>query len=98
DPIGVCSRNARSAVGLTAAGDVILMMRAQSPAQPNNSGFTLADIAGLMKARGAAKAMSLDAGSSSSLVFNGKSIFGKVNKDGNFVKRPIKSVLMAVPR
>lgn len=98
DPIGVCSRNARSAVGLTAAGDVILMMGAQSPAKPNNSGFTLADIAGLMKARGAVKAMSLDGGSSSSLVFNGKTIFGKVNKDGNYVKRPVKSVLMTVPR
>ena len=98
DPIGVCSRNARSAVGLTTAGDVILMMGAQSPAKPNNSGFTLADIAGLMKARGAVKAMALDGGSSSSLFFNGKTLLGKVNKDGNFVKRPVKSVLMTVPR
>lgn len=97
DPIGVCAKNARSAVGITADGSVLLMMGAQDPANPKTSGFTLADIAALLKARGAVKAMALDGGSSSSLLYNGKAVFGKVNQGGSFIKRPVKSVLMVTP-
>lgn len=98
DPIGVCSKNARSAVGLTANGDVILMMGAQNPANAKNSGFTLADMANLLKARGAVKAMALDGGSSSSIFYAKKPVFGKLNAKGDFVRRPVKSVLMVLPR
>jgi hypothetical protein len=98
DPIGVCVRNARSVVGLTANGDVLLMMGAQNPGKPSGSGFSLADMAGLLKARGAQKAMALDGGSSSSFFFNGKAFYGKASQDGGWVKRPVKSVLMVVPQ
>lgn len=102
DPIGVCAKNARSVVGLTQAGDVILMMGAQKAAGPNDSGyksgFTLDEMAGLLKARGAVKAMALDGGSSSSFVFQGKPYFGRLDQKGLLVKRPVKSVLVVVPR
>jgi hypothetical protein len=98
DPIGVCSKNARSAVGLTATGDVILMMGAQNPANLKNTGFTLADMANLLKARGAVKAMALDGGSSSSILYAEKPVFGKLNAKGDVVRRPVKSVLMVLPR
>jgi hypothetical protein len=98
DPIGVCAKNARSAVGLTANGDVILMMGSQNPANPKSSGFTLADMASLLKARGAVKAMALDGGSSSSILYNNKPIFGRLGAKGELIKRPVKSVLMVVPR
>lgn len=97
DPIGVCARNARSAVGLTSKGDVILMMGAQNPKAPKASGFSLPEIAALLKARGATKAMALDGGSSSGLVYQGKVIYGKFNADGSPVKRPVKSVLLVTP-
>ena len=98
DPIGVCARNARSVVGLTATGDVLLMMGAQLPGQPAGSGFSLAEMARLLKARGAQKAMSLDGGSSSSLFYGGKATYGKASKNGGWVKRPVKSVLLVVPQ
>lgn len=97
DPIGVCAKNARSAVGITKNGDVLLMMGAQDPTHPKTTGFTLSDIASLLKARGAVKAMALDGGSSSSLVYNGKAIWGKVNQGGSYIKRPVKSVLIVTP-
>ncbi|MCE3234941.1 MAG: putative periplasmic protein [Vampirovibrio sp.] len=97
DPIGVCAKNARSVVGITSDGSVILMMGAQDPAHPKSSGFTLEDMGALLKARGAVKAMALDGGSSSSLLYKGKAIFGRVNQGGNYIKRPVKSVLMVTP-
>lgn len=98
DPIGVCSRNARSVVGITEKGDLLLMMGAQNSENPSGSGFTLQEMAGLLKARGAVKAMALDGGSSSGFVYQGKAVYGKFNQDKSPVKRPVKSVLMVVPR
>jgi len=98
DPIGVCAHNARSVVGLTANGDVILMMGAQNPQSPKNSGFSLPEMAALLKARGAQKAMALDGGSSSSVYYDGKAIYGKVGKEGGWIKRPVKSVLLVLPQ
>lgn len=97
DPIGVCALNARSAVGLTEKGDILLLMGAQNASQPNGSGFTLSDIANLLKARGAVKAMALDGGSSSSLWYQGQTIFGKYAANKAPVIRPVKSVLMVIP-
>lgn len=97
DPIGVCSRNARSAIGLTATGDVVILMGAQIPGRPAGTGFTLAEMADQLKARGAVQAISLDGGSSSGIVFDGKPYYGKFNKDLTPVKRPIKSVVVVVP-
>jgi Phosphodiester glycosidase len=94
DALGSHRPNARSAVGITRDGRVILVMVAQKPKAPTNSGMSLPALADLMTSLGAEKAMNLDGGSSSSLYYNGKSFYGKVDSEGNFIKRPVKSVLL----
>ncbi|MEH2071239.1 MAG: phosphodiester glycosidase family protein [Nostoc sp.] len=93
DALGSNQPNARTAVGITRDGSVILVMVAQKPSVPAN-GISLPALADLMKTLGADKAMNLDGGSSSSLYYNGKSFYGKVDLEGNPVERPVKSVLL----
>ncbi len=92
DAIGSDSLNARSAVGITDNGDVILAMVAQQP-QPL-SGISLAEFANFLSSLGAVKAMNLDGGSSASLYYDGQAVYGRVDKEGNRIQRPIKSVLL----
>ncbi|MBF2067116.1 MAG: phosphodiester glycosidase family protein [Calothrix sp. C42_A2020_038] len=92
DAIGSNQLNARSAVGITEDGSVLLVMVAQKPETP--SGVSLPKLADLMKNLGAKSAMNLDGGSSSSLYYNGKIYNGKIDKQGNSTIRPIKSVLL----
>lgn len=94
DALGSTQPNARTAVGITRDGSVILVMVAQKPSQPNNSGISLVQLADLMKTLGASQAMNLDGGSSSSLYYNGKAFYGKIDLQGNSIKRPVKSVLL----
>ena len=94
DALGSNQRNARTAVGITRDGSVILVMVAQKPLAPANSGISLPALADLMKTLGADQAMNLDGGSSSSLYYNGKTFYGKVDLEGNSIKRPVKSVLL----
>ncbi|BAY47122.1 hypothetical protein SAMD00079811_47380 [Scytonema sp. HK-05] len=94
DALGSTQRNARSAMGITRDGSIVLVMVAQKPKTPTNSGMSLPALADFLKSLGVQKAMNLDGGSSSSLYYNGKSFYGKVDLDGNFIKRPVKSVLL----
>ena len=94
DAIGSEGLNARSAVGMTAVGDVILVMVAQQPEQPLDSGTSLSELADVLSELGAVKAMNLDGGSSSSLYYNGQAVYGRLDKEGNKIQRPIKSVLL----
>ena len=96
DAIGNDSLNARSAVGVTAKGNVILAMVAQKEEQPLNSGISLPKLAQEMSNLGAVKAMNLDGGSSASLHYAGQEIYGRVDKEGNKIMRPIKSVLQVM--
>ncbi len=92
DALGSNQPNARTAVGITRDGSVVLVMVAQKPSAPGN-GISLPGLADFMKTLGADKAMNLDGGSSSSLYYNGKTFYGKVDLEGNPIKRPVKSVL-----
>lgn len=94
DALGSNQPNARTAVGITRDGSVVLVMVAQKPSVPVNSGVSLPALADLMKTLGADKAMNLDGGSSSSFYYNGKTFYGKVDLEGNPIKRPVKSVLL----
>jgi exopolysaccharide biosynthesis protein len=94
DALGSNQPNARTAVGITRDGNVVLVMVAQKPSAPGNSGISLPALADFMKTLGADKAMNLDGGSSSSLYYNGKTFYGKVDLEGNPIKRPVKSVLL----
>ncbi len=93
DAIGTDSLNARSAVGINPNGDVILVMVAQKPKKPLDSGISLPELANFLSSLGATKAMNLDGGSSASLYYQGQNFYGKLDQDGNEIQRPIKSIL-----
>lgn len=89
--IGGTSPNARSAIAITEKNDIILAMVAQSP---GNSGMSLSDLAEFLKGLGVVKAINLDGGSSSAIHYQGKTFYGKVNREGKPVIRSLKSVLL----
>lgn len=95
DPLGISLANARSAIGITRNGDIVLVMAGQSETSPS-SGLALAELATLMKTIGAEKALNLDGGSSASFYYQGKTVYGK-RDDVGFVQRPVKSVLLVKP-
>ena len=94
DPLGSKQPNARSAIGITRDGSLLVVMVAQKPEAPTTSGLSLPALAAFMKAQGVEQAMNLDGGSSSSFYYKGKTFYGKVNENGNPVKRPVKSALL----
>lgn len=96
DAIGNDSLNARSAVGITQEGDVILAMVAQQSEQPLNSGISIPELGLVMADLGAVKAMNLDGGSSASLYYDDQAIYGRVDQEGKEIIRPIKSVLSVI--
>jgi exopolysaccharide biosynthesis protein len=73
---------------------MIWVMVAQKSDAPANSGMSLVELAEYMKGLGVEKAMNLDGGSSSSLYWDGKAIYGKVDGQGERVVRSVKSVLL----
>ena len=98
DAIGAESLNARSAVGITKHGDVILVMVAQQPEHPLDSGISLSELANMLADLGAVKAMNLDGGSSASLYYDGQAYYGRVDREGNKIQRPIASVLSVMKK
>ena len=81
-------------MGITEAGDIILAMAAQKPQKPLNSGISLPELTDFLSKLGAVKAMNLDGGSSASLYYRDRLIYGRVDKEGKIIQRPIKSVLL----
>ncbi|BAY88923.1 MULTISPECIES: phosphodiester glycosidase family protein [unclassified Tolypothrix] len=95
DAIGTNQPSSRSAVGITEDGNIVLVMVAQKPnVRLAKSGMTLPELADFMKNFGVKKAMNLDGGSSSSLYYNGKTVYGKLNIVRKPIQRPVKSVLL----
>ncbi|NMG21404.1 phosphodiester glycosidase family protein [Brasilonema bromeliae] len=94
DALGSTKANARTAIGITGDGTIVLVMVAQKPDVAANSGMSLPELARFMQTLAVEKAMNLDGGSSSSLYYDGKTFYGKVDSKGNLVKRPVKSVLI----
>jgi hypothetical protein len=85
--------NARSAVGITRDRNILLVMVAQKPLS-QTSGMSLTALADFMKTQGVEEAMNLDGGSSSSFYYEGKTFYGKVDNQGNSLRRPVLSVLL----
>ena len=94
DPLGSKQPNARSAIGITRDGSLLVVMVAQKPEAPTPSGLSLPALAAFMKTQGVEQAMNLDGGSSSSFYYKGKTVYGKVNEKGNWVRRELFSVLL----
>lgn len=97
DALGSTQPNARTAVGLTASGDVMWVMVEQID-QAAPSGMTLAELADFMHQLGMVEAMNLDGGSSSGLYYRGEAIYGRRDRDGHPITRPVKSVLWVKSR
>jgi hypothetical protein len=98
DSLNSSQPNARSAVGITHDGSLLWVVVAQKPETPTTSGMSLQALADFMKTLGVEKAMNLDGGSSSSLYYKGKTLYGKVDEKGNLVRRSVKSVLLVQER
>ena len=94
DAIGSNSPNARSAIAITQDGDIILVMVAQKPNTPVRSGISLPELTNFLSTLNVTKAMNLDGGSSAALYYQDNVIYGRLDKEGNIIKRPIKSVLL----
>ena len=92
--IGTTSPNARSAVGITNDGDIVWAMVEQKVSSSGSTGLSLPQLADFLSTLGVTKAMNLDGGSSASLYYRGETVYGKLDREGNKVKRPIKSVLL----
>lgn len=91
--IGATSPNARSAVGIKDNGDIVLAMVEQKPIS-GGAGMSLPQLADFLSDLGVTKAMNLDGGSSASLYYQGQAMYGRLDREGNRIKRPIKSVLV----
>ena len=94
DAIGLHQPNARTAIGLTQAGDVLWVMVAQRPEAPSASGMSLLGLADYLDRLGVMQALNLDGGSSSSFYYQGQTVYGKVDLQGNRVQRAVKSALL----
>jgi hypothetical protein len=91
DPIGVNQPNARSAIGITASNQVILVMIAQT--QPVN-GMSLPELAKFMQSLGAVQALNLDGGTSSAMFYQNQLVYGKRNTENQPEGRPVKSAIV----
>ena len=103
DAIDSQQRNARSAIGIKQDGSLVWIMAAQTDSV---GGMTLAELAEFMATLGVQQALNLDGGSSSSLHAgwsalgshgDAQTYYGRLDKSGQNIQRPIKSVLL-VPK
>ena len=94
DALGSTQPNARSAIGLKRDGSLVWIMVAQKPENPTQSGLSLKEMTEFLKSLGVEKALNLDGGSSSSLYFQGKTYYGKLDHTAKPVQRSVKSVLL----
>jgi len=90
--IGTTSRNARSAIAITKNQDILLVLAAQR--SHKDSGMSLSELANFLLTLDVVKAMNLDGGSSSAISYQDKIVYGRLDRDGNEVKRSLKSVLL----
>jgi len=92
DALGSRQPNARTAIGITRDRSLLWVMVAQTGASA--SGMTLQALAAFLKTVDVEQAMNLDGGSSSSLYYAGKTVYGKLDQSGKPIMRPVKSVLL----
>ncbi|MEO0406125.1 MAG: phosphodiester glycosidase family protein [Cyanobacteria bacterium P01_A01_bin.135] len=94
DALGETQPNARSAVGITPEGEVLLVAVEQRP-ELDRSGVSLPELADLMRSLGAQTALNLDGGSSTTLYYQGQTYAGRW-VEGAPVERPVKSALVVM--
>ena len=97
DVLGSRLPNARSAIGITSDGTVVLVMAAQRAEISDRSGLSLFELADVMESLGVTQGLNLDGGSSSSLFHNGTMHYGRLDTEGNPIQRSVKSILLVMP-
>jgi hypothetical protein len=90
DPIGLGQNNARSGIGLTPKGEVILVMVEQTK---SGGGLSLPKLAAKLRDLGATSALNLDGGTSSALYYQTQTMLGKRDAQDRLISRPVKSAL-----
>jgi exopolysaccharide biosynthesis protein len=101
DSIDTASRKARTAVGITTDGKLLLLTVYNSTKGPDEGGMTLPQVAALLKSCGAVEALNLDGGTSTSMYLRLKDSSGKslgVTVSGNWPPRRVQSVLLMLPK
>jgi Phosphodiester glycosidase len=93
DPIGINQPNARTAIGITATGEILLVMAAQTKI---GGGINLPELGKLMTSIGAVKAMNLDGGTSSAIFSQDQLLYGKRNAANQPEGRPVKSAIVVM--
>ncbi len=96
DPLGNNQPNARTAIGIDDQNNLVWVMVGQKSSVTASSGITLTELGNLMTTMGVKKAMNLDGGSSSSLYYQGKTFYGKIDENGNPIGRSVKSVIICL--
>lgn len=86
-----CRRNPRSGVGVTAAGDVLLVT--VDGRRDGSVGMTLPEFARLFRHLGATSALNLDGGGSTTMWVRGR----LVNRPSGGYERPVGSALLVLP-
>ncbi|MEO1132785.1 MAG: phosphodiester glycosidase family protein, partial [Cyanobacteria bacterium J06639_1] len=94
DALGSDRPNARTAIGITASGDLLWVVAAQTPAFAPQSGASFANLAELMRDLGAVRALNLDGGSSASMTYGDELYLGRLDSQNRAIERPVKSVLL----
>ncbi len=90
----LCQKNPRTAVGITATGQVILMV--VDGRSPGSYGLTLYQLGREMKALGAVNAVNLDGGGSATMWIKG---MGVVNHPTDSTgERPVSNAIVILPR
>ena len=101
DALGASRPNARSGIGITVDGTVVMVMVAQRPQQhqasSQPSGISLFELAEIMTDLGIEQGINLDGGSSSSLYYDGTTHYGRIDAEGNKIQRSVKSILAVIP-
>ena len=98
DALGGQYPNARSAVGITAEGEVVFVMAAQVSDIDGPSGLTLPELAKVMKSLDVQEGLNLDGGSSSSLYYQGEIHYGRLDSQQSRIERPVKSILAVLSK
>ncbi|MBY0403412.1 MAG: phosphodiester glycosidase family protein [Cyanobacteria bacterium] len=95
DPLGVNANNARSALGMTAEGDVLMVVAQQTPLTKETlerKGLTIFQLAEVLKQLGASQAIALDGGSSSSFCLRYPPQQGATRRNGGGVKSALRCI------
>jgi hypothetical protein len=100
DSIDTGALKARTAVGITADGKLLLLTVFNPAKGPDKGGMTLPQVAALLKSWGATEAVNLDGGTSTSMCLRLKDSSGNsrdTTVSGNWPSRRVQSVLLLQP-